>query len=45
MAHDLHKAGRFTFTTTNHLSRFAIIAGAVKKERGMTKKGVPKATS
>lgn len=33
MAHELHKAGRFSFKNDNHNSRFAIIKNAVKGER------------
>jgi 5-methylcytosine-specific restriction endonuclease McrA len=36
MAHELHKAGKIKFTSTNHHSRFALIKNAVKKELGIT---------
>lgn len=37
LAHDLHKAGKFSFKSTNHHSRFALLKTAVKKELGLTK--------
>jgi 5-methylcytosine-specific restriction endonuclease McrA len=36
LAHDLHRAGKIRFTSTNHHSRFALIKTAVKKELGIT---------
>lgn len=37
LAHDLHKAGKFSFKNTNHHSRFALLKAAVKKELGLAK--------
>ena len=34
LAHDLHRAGKIIFKSTNHHSRWVIIKGQVKKELG-----------
>lgn len=38
LAHDLHKAGKIIFTSTNHHSRFTKIKAAVKRELGISHK-------
>lgn len=40
LAHDLHKADKFKFKSTNHNSRFTLIKTAVKKELGITRKNM-----
>jgi hypothetical protein len=35
LCHELHRAGKFTFTSTNHHHRWAILKSAVKKHLGI----------
>lgn len=37
LAHELHKAGKYKFRSTNHHSRFSILKAAVKKELGLSR--------
>ena len=36
LCHELHRAGAFTFTSTNHHHRWALLKAAVKKHLGLT---------